>query len=556
MARFRDALLNALIEVEMLRIRQIQWKPFVEQSHQPQPVQDALLRDILEKNKNTRFGKEYGFESIDSYERFRETVPVIHYETLRPYIQEQEEKKTESLNVEQPVLYSQTSGTTGQPKYIPILPSTLSQHKKSQALFACALHQGVPDIYQGGVLVIGSPVQEGVLYGGTPYGSMSGLILQSMPYPVRQKYIVPPEVFEIEDYRMKYLLIAAFALKERDITFMASANPSTFLKLLDVIRTDWAALLLFIGSGKVSHLSDDPVLLQAVENISFSHDEVRAMELEVTFQDQEAITFGTLWPGLKAVSAWTSGSCRVLLPKLQPLLPQNTPIVELGYLASEFRGSITVDVLGNVAVPAFHDNFYEFVELDDWGATDPKFLTLDQVEAGKTYYVLVTTQAGLYRYFINDLVQVGKKFNNTPTLRFMQKGKGVTNLTGEKLAESQLIDALDRVTVELKENPGFFMMLADPEHLQYSLYIEMLPDPSLGDRLEEQLSALNVEFREKRKSGRLQPTRVVFLKHGAEDAYKKHCIANGQREGQYKVVRLQYAQDCTFDFTSLELPGA
>ena len=214
MPRFRDVLLNALTDVEMLRIWQTLWKPFIEQSHQPQAVQDALLRDILAKNKNTRFGREHGFDSIDSYAGFCTAVPVHLYEALRPYIQEQEQEKTEAINAEQPVLYSQTSGTTGEPKFIPILPSTLSQHKDSQALFAFALKEGVPDIYKGSVLVIGSPVQEGVLYGGTPYGSMSGLILQSMPFSVRQKYVVPPEVFQIEDYRLKYLLIAAFALKE------------------------------------------------------------------------------------------------------------------------------------------------------------------------------------------------------------------------------------------------------------------------------------------------------------------------------------------------------
>ena len=553
MPRFRDTLMNALIEVEMLRIRQTMWKPFVEKSHEPQSVQAALLGDILEKNKNTRFGKEHGFESIESYSDFCKAVPVIQYETLRPYIQEQEEKKTEALNAEQPVLYSQTSGTTGQPKFIPILPSTLSHHKHSQSLFACVLHQGVPDIYQGGVLVIGSPIQEGVLYGGTPYGSMSGLILQSMPYPVRQKYVVPSQVFEIEDYRLKYLLIAAFALKEREITFMATANPSTLLKMLEIIRNDWSSLVKFMGSGQASHLSDDPEHVAAMKNISFTRDEVRAMELEVTFQDPQAITFGMLWPGLKAVSSWTSGSCGVLLPRLQPLLPDNTPIIELGYLASEFRGSITVDVGTNDAVPAFHDNFYEFVEQEDWDSPNPKYLTLAQVEEGKTYYVLVTTQAGLYRYFINDLVQVGKNFNNTPTLRFLQKGKGVTNLTGEKLVESQVLEALESLIVEGGANQGFFMMLADPEQLQYSLYIEMPPQSELVNQFEEKLSGLNIEFREKRKSGRLNRTRVVFLKNGVEDAYKKHCIALGQREGQYKVVHLQNVKDCTFDFKHWEI---
>ena len=65
---------------------------------------------------------------------------------------------------------------------------------------------------------------------------------------------------------------------------------------------------------------------------------------------------------------------------------------------------------------------------------------------GRRYYVLFTTAAGLYRYFMNDLVEVTGFFHRTPLLRFVQKGKGVTSLTGEKLYEAQAIEAVQDVS--------------------------------------------------------------------------------------------------------------
>jgi hypothetical protein len=184
----------------------------------------------------------------------------------------------------------------------------------------------------------------------------------------------------------------------------------------------------------------------------------------------------------------------------------------------------------------------------DWDSDLHNFLTLDQIEEGQQYYVIVTTQNCLYRYFINDIVKVTGVFNNTPTLEFVQKGKGITNITGEKLSEYQLIEALDRLKKELEVPFDFFIMLADPEAMLYTLYIEIPPQGSLAMSLEEELSRLNMEFETKRKSGRLNPTRVIFLKEGAGEEYKKHSIANDQREGQFKIVRLQYTSNCSFNF--------
>jgi hypothetical protein len=221
----------------------------------------------------------------------------------------------------------------------------------------------------------------------------------------------------------------------------------------------------------------------------------------------------------------------------------------MGYLSSEFPGSLNVNVQTNQCVPTFQENFFEFVEQHDWDAGRPYTVTLEQLEVGKRYYVLVTTMNGLYRFFMNDLVEVTGWFHHTPTIRFVQKGKGVTNLTGEKLYEFHVMDAVEAIQQAYQTTVDFYVMLADPLTLQYTLYLEHPPlDFFVGYKLEQHMGKINLEFQAKRESRRLQPLRIVYLQPGTGEAYKTHCLQQGQRDAQFKVVRLQYAKDCSFHF--------
>ena len=553
MRQLSNALLNSLIFLQMLAIKFCLWKPFIRKTHHPQVTQDALLKQIIESNTNTQFGRAHNFESIADYKDFQNAVPVHHYDDLSPYIKNQDNKKETAIHTERPILFSVTSGTTGTPKYIPLYPSTMVQFKAGQALSTFSQSQGVPGIFSGKVLAIGSPVVEGSLDSGTPFGSVSGLLLKSVPYSVRRKYILPFEVFDIEDYQLKYFLICAFGLKEKEVSFLASANPSTFLKMMEVIQSEWDNLINFIDDGTLPDWLPPNSQYTAFIDQHFKPFPVRSDELKKLSSRGNNLTFDILWPNLRAAATWTGGSCKILIPKLRSLLASQVKIIELGYLSSEFRGSLTVDFRKNKCIPTFQENFYEFVEIEAWEQDNPNFLTLNQIETGKHYYVIATTQNSLYRYFINDIITVTGFFNKTPTIEFVQKGKGTTNITGEKLSEHQLIEALDRLKKQLEVPFDFFVMLADPENLRYSLYIESPPQKLLADKLEDELNLLNIEFDAKRKSGRLNPTQIIFLQEGTGEEYKKFSLANSQREGQFKIVRLQYTRDCLFDFLPFQI---
>ena len=160
---------------------------------------------------------------------------------------------------------------------------------------------------------------------------------------------------------------------------------------------------------------------------------------------------------------------------------------------------------------------------------------------------------------MNDIVRVTSRVNETPTLQFVQKGKGVTNITGEKLYEAQVLEAVMAVLADRNTQTNFFIMLADQENARYTLFVEAKSPrdgsgPDLSDDLDRRLRSTNIEYDSKRESERLAPVGVRWLQSGAGDAYRRSCVATGQRDAQFKYLHLQYAHECSFDFDAIAEP--
>jgi hypothetical protein len=177
---------------------------------------------------------------------------------------------------------------------------------------------------------------------------------------------------------------------------------------------------------------------------------------------------------------------------------------------------------------------------------------LDRIRKGVDYYVVVTTPSGLYRYFINDLVRVTGFLHRTPLLKFSQKGRGVTNITGEKLYEAQVLTAVRAVMDEAGCVARFVMMLADEAGCCYRLYIEAGPGrkpdaATLAAVVDRKLCELNVEYEAKRESDRLGALTAAWLAPETGEAYKQFCIQAGQREGQFKTISIAYRKDFRFE---------
>ena len=407
--------LNLLLWGRMQLLRWTHWRPVVAAAKDPRGQQERWLMRHLARNADTRFGREHGFGEIRSPEEFSARVPVQTYESLRPYIEEQEESGEPALNADKPIMYAQTSGTTDKPKLIPFLESTLDNHRWSQASQTYIQYSTVPGAYSGRILGIVSPAVEGTLPSGTPYGSASGHVYKNMPWLARLKYVLPHEVFEIEDYDLKYLTILRLALPHRDITFMGSANPSTFVRLLELMDRNREELLEDISAQDFRHLDRLPRPIADAIRARLRTTATRIAELQRVLA-RLAPAFEDVWPELRLVTTWTGGSCRIALGGILGTLPESAQVSELGYISSEFRGTITVDPKRGLGMPTILENFLEFAERDAWDRGDRRTFTIDKLETGREYYVIVTTDAGLYRYFMNDLIKVTGRFHATPTI--------------------------------------------------------------------------------------------------------------------------------------------
>ncbi|MEO5667813.1 MAG: GH3 auxin-responsive promoter family protein [Bdellovibrionota bacterium] len=526
--------------------------------------QERLLLSILSQQAATRFGKEHNFSDIASVEEFRKQVPVLDYEKMRPYVMEQDRTNKPVLLSQNPIFYAVTSGTTGQPKYIPVHEDALKAHRQCTDFFTFNLLKARPRLFDGRMLAIVSPAVEGKLESGRSFGSTSGHMYNGMPSVVRKKYIVPASVFGIADYDLKYHTILRLALEAKNITFLTTANPSTIAKLVSLIAPHIDALADDIEKGSYSRLAelDDVSRVDVVKRLSA--DPARAAELRL-LRKEERLKIKDIWPDLQVVGVWTGGSSSIFLDQLAGQFSSETLIRDLGYLSSEFRGSVPVMSGTNAGVPTFFNCFFEFVEHSAWDDGRKDFIGLESLEDKKNYYVFITTNYGLYRYNMNDIVQVDGFYSKVPMIRFLQKGKGVTSITGEKLYESQVIQAVGRLEKELGVDSEFYVMSCDPQEARYTLYYEVSPkvkDSKIQEmgiealdeckkfqaRLDQVLGEVNIEYEAKRKSGRVNPLRVCILKRGTYENFKRFYLDQGQREGQFKIVALQFAKDIKFDF--------
>jgi len=517
---------------------------------QPEVVQQQCLMEILCKNSQTQFGKKHGFENIHSFEEYAQAVPIQSYESLRPYIDRQIAGEAHSLTFERPLSYAQTSGTTDQPKLLPVTATSMAMHRINQGVFTWVQYRSNPEAFSGQMLGFAGAAEEGRVASGIPYGSVSGVMYRSMPKFAQAKFVVPYSVFEIEDYTLRYLTIARLALAEGHVTYMAAANPTTFLRLLDVIKDNFTVLVDDVEKGIFTSNHDlEPQIQQAIAlRLKASRSRARSLR---RIKNVDGISFHSLWPSLKMAVTWTGGSCGVAVDVLRTLLSEETQIFDLGYVSSEFFGSITMDSGKPKGLPTLYANVFEFVERDAWDEGERKTLRLGQLEMDKEYQIIVSTMSGLYRYFMNDILRVTGFLGQTPLFAFVQKGKGVTNLCGEKLYEAQVIKAVQATCSQLGLNSCFYLMLADEKAHQYRLYIEpletsVIDHDEIAQSIDQQLSENNIEYAAKRTSQRLQRAEVYYLAKGTGDACKMFYVAKGRREQQFKLLLVQYRKDLEF----------
>lgn len=513
----------------------------------PVQAQERLLRQILETNADTEFGRRHGFGDVTSFRKFQERVPISAYEDLEPYITAEMQGRPNQLTKDPPVLFTTTSGTTGKRKYIPMTREGKRAKSHLTWLWLCGLYRDHPGIVGGRILSVVSPEVESHAPSGVPIGAESGHAYRTMPGPVRSMYTAPYGVFAIEDYEAKYYTLLRLAAGQ-NISCIATVNPSTVLLLGDRLAQHTEPIIRDVRDGSLSAEFSVPQDLR--DSLHLRPDPERARHLErAAAAGGGMLRPGLAWPELAAIGCWKGGTVGAYLAKFDTYFPQGPPIRDFGYYATELRGSVPLSDQGDAGTIAIGTNVLEFHPADDDRAPEGReLLTVDRLQVGQRYFVYVTNASGLYRYDMNDIVEVAGHDGQTPLIRFIQKGKGVVSYTGEKLYEVQVIAAVEAALTAHRGRYHFIAAVAELVEgtTPRLVFLIEFDDPvadrdgsALVDRLDAALGDQNDEYRTKRKSLRYGAPIIRVIRNGEYDRYRRRMVETGQRaDGQFKILRL------------------
>ena len=518
-------------------------------SRNPRKAQEKTLRKMLYLSKDTVYGREHHFAEIldaktdiELYARYQQYVHKQDYEKLRPYVNRAKMGAPDILFPGHPVMYATTSGTTAEPKWIPITKHYLKRiYGKMTRLWLFNFIRHRQMVFSGSVVIIVGKAVEGRALDGTVFGSVSGLTRKDVPQFIKKHYAFSSSVYDISDYNARYYAIMRLSI-EQDVTMLVTANPSTIVEMQHNAIEYYDKYVEDIENGTINKDLDIPLHIRQELEAELKPNPKRAAELRRLKEQYYTPLPRHYWPNLQTLSTWKCGNTKVYLDKFQGSFPDHICHQEIGYFSSECRFGFVMDEgIDTTLFPHFH--YYEFIAEEDLENPNPRFWQLYELEEGKRYSPIVTTYAGLYRYDVSDLVEVGPKYLGTPTIHMVQKVNGIVSITGEKLQENQFMTSVQNAEKELDMPTKFSIAFADVERSTYHFYFEFANQQTSQEDAERfaavvdtELKNMNIEYEAKRDSLRLKQPITHRLRSNAFDQFKQASIADGSgRDGQFKL---------------------
>ncbi len=507
-------------------------------------IQTRTLRALLERASGTRFGHERGFAKLATAPEaelvgaYRAAVPVRDWYAFKDDIARMREGG--EPDVLWPGLvrdFAQTSGTTAGDKFIPVSREMLhSNFRASLDIFAGLMNHGVGmmRLLGGKCLFLGGSTNLETNEHGIRTGDLSGIVTPLIRWPISEIYLPGPQVALMshwpskieamalrcinEDVRMisgmpSWAMVLAERLielaRERDITSRVEGEDGVPITTL---RQVWPHLSVFVHGG-VRYQPFDPRVRQIYSGSADGADIPHRFEL---YPASEAFIAMQDLPGVQGAPAGAT----------HPALRLN---VDLG-------------------------NFFEFVPLERINDPEPEAFTVDRVEKGQRYCVILTTCAGLWRYNIGDVVQFdsvcdgpGRAGDGPARLRIVGRHRHFVNAFGENLIVEHIENAVARAARTAGLVVGEFT--AAPVYpgggrragLELAIEVEGKPGELraeldlFGQAFDNSLKEQNVDYTTKRTDGLgMAPPTVTPLSPGSVHRWLQ---SRGKLGGQHKCPR-------------------
>jgi hypothetical protein len=529
----------------------------------PSAAQESVLREILQANADTEFGRRHRFCDIHDARAYQERVPPADYDAFREDIDRIAAGEPNVLSVEPVRLLEPTSGSTSARKLVPYTRSLRRQFQRMIAPWVYDLMRRRPALRGGRAYWSISPALGPREYtrGGIPIGfdddaSYLGGLEQWL---VRRLLVAPAEAaHSTNTSEFQYATLLAL-LRAEDLALISIWSPTFLTSLLDQLDTWRDRLCEDLISRRADHrCAAAPAPGSPVSPMNIARAaRRRSHTVAHLFRTRCCLADLTqqLWPRLSLISCWADASAAAYVPQLRELFP-DVEIQPKGLLSTE--GCVSLPLLDRRgAALALRSHFLEFEE-------DGKFHLAHELAMGRRYEVLLTTGGGLYRYRTGDIVEVVGFERRCPLVVFCGRTGTTSDLVGEKLCEPHVRSVLERVLAEAGLQPRFAMLVpVAASRPGYRLYLQLSeseqrhlhPDnvTDVAAQLDRGLRE-NPHYQYAANLRQLAPCEVRVLdaqRGSAWQFFERRRIAEGQRAGQIKPTALAKELDWDATFAAL-----
>lgn len=455
--------------------------------------QNKILKHLVKKARNTRFGKDHNFHSISDHGSFSAQVPLRDYEALRPYIEMILSGDKDVLWPGKPKYLAKTSGTTSGVKYIPITKDSIPNHMRTatSAFLNVASQSGMEDVLDGRVIFLsGSPEMDEKAK--IPVGRLSGIVNHEIPAWVASNKLPSYEANCIEEWEEKLDAIIE-ETKNEDMRLIGGIPPW--------VQMYFEKLIAVTGKKTV-------------------------MEI---------------FPNLR-IFVYGGVNYEPYRDTIEKLIGKRLPSLET-YPASE--GFIAFqDKLDNegLLLNTRSGIFYEFVPVEEIKSEHPTRLGLEDVELHKDYAIIINNNAGLWGYVIGDSVQ----FVSLDPYRIIVSGriKHFISAFGEHVIGKEIEDSMiaacsryDAKVVEYTVAPQVNPEDNGTPYHEWFVEFDQAPNDmnAFCAELDQQLSQKNIYYQDLIEGKVLRP---LVMREMETDTFRKYMKSLGKLGGQNKVPRL------------------
>lgn len=476
----------------------------------PHEVQRDVLFNLLDKASNTEYGIKHNFKDISSEKEFREQVPVLGYDDLKPFVERMMQGEKNLLWPGETRWFAKSSGTTNdKSKFIPVSKDSLEDVHIRGGRDVLALYlKNNPDsgVLSGKALTLGGSHRVNNYNNNSYYGDLSAIIIENIPFWTEFYRTPSTEISLIEEFEEKIEKIIQHSLDENVTSF--AGVPSWYLVLLKRV-------LEVTGKSNI---------------------------LEV-------------WPNLEV---FTHGGVKFepYREQYEKLIPSSNMHYVETYNASEGFFGIQDD-------PDKHDMllmldygiYYEFIPMDEFRSDNLNAVSLEDVEIGRNYAMVISTNGGLWRYLIGDTVRFTQKY----PFKFVITGrtKHFINAFGEEViidnAEKAFQIACERTGAIILEYTGGPIYMKEHNRGAHEWIIEFEKNPDDMEHFisifDGALKTINSDYEAKRhRNLSLEMPHMIAAPKGLFYEWMKR---RGKAGGQNKIPRLANDREYLDQLTEL-----